>query len=124
MKLQGIGDTSRVSDAEIDAHRELLKGPDQGRAFLQVMRRTERTREKQDLYRRAVRGPYPVQIVWAEDDPALELAVYGERARAAAGLDSIHTVPAKHFLQEDQAPAIAERIAEIVQRAESLGLHA
>jgi hypothetical protein len=30
--------------------------------------------------------------------------------RRAAGLDEIHLLRAKHFLQEDQAPAIAERV--------------
>jgi hypothetical protein len=56
-------------------------GPDRGRAFLQVMRRAERTAAKQ--------------------------------ACAAAGLDRVHTVPGKHFPQEDQAPAIAQRIADL-----------
>jgi hypothetical protein len=35
-------------------------------------------------------------------------------ARRAAGADKIHTVPAKHFLQEDQTPAIAEHIVRMV----------
>src|SRR5512146_779829 len=109
MKLQGIGDTAHVSNAELDTYLELMKGDDRGRAFLRIMRSTERTPEKQALYRRAVRDvPYPVQIVWAADDPALKLAEYGERARAAAGLDTVSTVRAKHFLQEDQAAAIAD----------------
>jgi haloalkane dehalogenase len=55
--------------------------------------------------------------VWAADDPALKLAAYGERARAATGLQSIDTLPAKHFPQEDQAPAIAQRVAEIASRS-------
>ena len=58
---------------------------------------------------------YPVQIVWGADDPALRLEVHGEQARRAAGLEEIHTVPAKHFLQEDQAPAIAERVAGLAR---------
>jgi pimeloyl-ACP methyl ester carboxylesterase len=63
-----------------------------------------------------VRGvPYPVQVVWGADDPALKLSVYGEQARRAAALERVHTVAAKHFLQEDQAPAIAERIAALAR---------
>ena len=78
------------------------------------MRGFERTREKQDLYVSTLRHvPYPVQIVWGADDPALPLKTRGEEARRAAGLDEIHTVPAKHFLQEDQAPAVAERVAAL-----------
>ena len=58
---------------------------------------------------------YPVQIVWGANDPALKLAVHGEIARRAAGLEEIHSLPAKHFLQEDQAPALAERIARLAK---------
>jgi haloalkane dehalogenase len=60
--------------------------------------------------------PYPVQAIWGTDDPAMTLAVYGEKARAAAGLAEVATVPGKHFPQEDQAPAIARKIAEQVLR--------
>ena len=46
-------------------------------------------------------------------DPAMPAGTYGERARAAAGLPAVDTIPGKHFPQEDQAAAIAERIAAI-----------
>ena len=59
---------------------------------------------------------YPVQIVWGADDPTLKLGVHGEEARRAAGLEEVHAVPAKHFVQEDQAPAIAENIALLASR--------
>src|SRR5947209_5473080 len=76
----------------------------------------ELTAAKAALYRGALRDvPYPVQIVWGADDPALRLDVEGEQARRAAGLESIHTLPAKHFLQEDQAPAVAERVAALAE---------
>ena len=114
MRLQGIGDPGTVSNAELDTYLALIKGPDHGRAFLQIMRSTERTPAKQARYRAAVRDvPYPVQAIWAADDPAMTLAVYGEKARAAARLSRLHTVPGKHFPQEDQAPAIAQKIAEL-----------
>ncbi len=80
------------------------------------MRGFERTAAKQSLYMGVVRGvPYPVQVVWGADDPALKLSVYGEQARRATGVETVHTLPAKHFLQEDQAPAIAERIAALAR---------
>jgi len=113
MRLQGIGDPAAVSRAELDTYLALIKGPDRGRAFLQVMRSTERTPAKQARYRAAVRDvPHPVQAIWAVDDPAMTVAGYGEKARAAAGLGRLHTIPGKHFPQEDQAPAIARQIAE------------
>jgi haloalkane dehalogenase len=117
MRLQGIGDPAATSNAELDAYLALIKGPDHGRAFLQIMRSSERTAAKQARYRAVVRDvPYPVQAVWAADDPTMTLAVYGEKARAAAGLPRVHTVPGKHFPQEDQAPALAGKIAELALR--------
>jgi pimeloyl-ACP methyl ester carboxylesterase len=81
---------------------------------LKIMRGFERTPEKRLLYESTVRDvPYPVQVVWGAEDPALKLALHGEQARQAAGLEEILTVPAKHFLQEEQAPAIAERVAAL-----------
>jgi hypothetical protein len=38
------------------------------------------------------------------------------RRGASPGLETVHTLPAKHFLQEDQAPAIADRIASLAAR--------
>jgi pimeloyl-ACP methyl ester carboxylesterase len=54
---------------------------------------------------------FPVQIIWGEADPALRVTTFGEIARRAAGLDHIHRLPGKHFLQEDQSPALAELIS-------------
>ncbi len=116
--LQGINDRSAMSKDEIYAYVDLLKREDRGRAFLKIMRGFERTPEKRVLYESTVRDvPYPVQVVWGADDPALKLTVHGEQARRAAGLEKIHTVPAKHFLQEEQAPAIAERVANLARPA-------
>ena len=114
MRLQGVADMRAVSRDELDAYVELLRRGDGGAAFLRIMRGFERTPAKRALYVSAVREvPYPVQIVWGERDPALTIGVHGEQARRAAGLHTIHRVPAKHFLQEDQPAAIAERVAAI-----------
>ncbi len=115
MRVQGIGDMRAVSGDELDAYVDLLRRDDGGTAFLRIMRGFERTPAKRALYASALRDvPYPVQIVWGEHDPALKLGVHGEQARRAAGLDAIHRVPGKHFLQEDQASAIADRIGQLV----------
>jgi haloalkane dehalogenase len=117
MRLQAIGDRQAVTNEELDAYVDLLKRDDGGRAFLRIMRGFERTREKQELYERVLGdGRYPVQVAWGMDDPALPPAKQGEAARRAAGLEAIHELPAKHFPQEDQAPAIADRVAEIARR--------
>jgi haloalkane dehalogenase len=110
--LQGLGNRAAVPKEEVYAYVDLLKRGDRGRAFLRIMRGFERTREKRDLYVSTLRdAAYPVQVVWGRDDPVLALDRHGEDARRAAGLDEIHSLPAKHFLQEDQAPAVAERVA-------------
>jgi len=114
MRLQGVQDHSAVPPAEVDAYVDLLRIGDGGHAFLKIMRGFERTRAKRELYFRVLRDDrYPVQVVWGANDPALKLAAEGEAARRAAGVDKIHTLPAKHFLQEDQAAAVAEHIARI-----------
>ncbi|MCW6006565.1 alpha/beta fold hydrolase [Micromonospora sp. CPCC 205371] len=113
MRWQGVQDRS-VPAVALAAHYDLLKRGDRGRAFLQIMRGFELTAAKRRRYRSVVRDvPYPVQIVWGAHDPALRLAVHGRQAAAAAGLERIHTVPGKHFVQEDQAPAVAEHIAAL-----------
>jgi pimeloyl-ACP methyl ester carboxylesterase len=114
MKLQGIGDFSQVSKAEINTYLALMKGDDRGRAFLKVSRSAQTTAGKQALYRQVVGSrSYPVQVVWAAQDPAMPASTYGEKARAAAGLAAIDRIPGKHFPQEDQAPTIATRVAAI-----------
>lgn len=113
MALQGIADRSAVDGTDLDAYVDLLKREDGGRAFLRIMRGFERTATKERLYRSVVGSArYPVQVVWGADDPALKVGVHGKAAASAAGVE-LHRLPGKHFLQEDQAPAIADRIAAI-----------
>ena len=116
MGLQGVADRSAVPNAELDAYVDLLKREDGGRAFLKIMRGFERTAVKRDLYRAVLASDrYPVQVIWGTRDPALKVDVHGEAARRAAGVDTIHRLPGKHFLQEDQAPAIADLVAGITR---------
>lgn len=115
MRMQGIADMSAIPKAELDAYVGLLKRDDGGRAFLRIMQNFETTPEKQVLYRSTLADvPYPVQVVWGERDSALKVDTFGEAARRAAGADTIHRLPAKHFLQEDQADAVADLIAAFV----------
>jgi haloalkane dehalogenase len=116
----GIRNRRAVPPEEVDAYRELVLRVDNGRAYLRIMRNLERTQEKARLYKRVVDTrvvPYPVQIVWGADDPILSLRKHGWKARQAAGLRTIATLPGKHFLQEDMAPEIAAAIADFAARA-------
>lgn len=114
MRLLAVADFAQVRPDELDAYVDLLKREDRGAAFLKIMRGFERTVEKRRLYYSVVRGvPYPVQVVWGERDPTLKISREGEEVRRAVGADAIHRLPGKHFLQEDQAPAIADRVAAL-----------
>ncbi len=117
MRLQGIADLGSVPAEEMDAYLALLRRQDGGAAFLQIMRGFELTSAKRDLYVGVLGADdLPVQVVWGEHDPALTLDRYGEFARRAAGVAEIHRLPGKHFLQEDNAPAVADLVAAFVRR--------
>jgi pimeloyl-ACP methyl ester carboxylesterase len=110
--LQGIGDRSATPVHEVDAHIALLHRDGGGRSFRQIVRGFELTEEKERLYTDGLReAGWPSTILWADRDPAL-----GEdRRRAfeeALGIEA-RVISAKHFLQEDQAPAVADAIAGV-----------
>jgi haloalkane dehalogenase len=114
--LQGVEDRSAAPKEEVGAYYDLLKRGDGGRAFLRIMRGFELTAEKERFYREGLsRRPYPAQVVWGRRDPAL-----GEKRRLAVqaflGVEEPNLLDAKHFLQEDQAPAVAAAIAELAGR--------
>jgi pimeloyl-ACP methyl ester carboxylesterase len=120
----GIGNRSAVPAHEVDAYRELVLREDGGRAYLEIMRNLQRTAEKARLYASVVdtsQVPYPVQIVWGADDPILALRKHGWRARELSGVQTIHTLPGKHFLQEDMAPEVAASVADFVRAANLQG---
>ncbi len=113
-RLQGLGDRSAMSTAEIYAYRELLMRVDRGRAFLEIMRGFELTEAKQRLlWEGLAERPYPARIIWGERDPALGLD-HMAGVQRALGVDEVVLLPAKHFLQEDQAAALAYSIADHV----------
>lgn len=109
--MQGIGDRSAVPRQEVGAYYDLLKRGDRGRAFLKIMRGFELTQEHQDLlWDGLAKREYPATAVWGENDPALGME-FCRIACDVLAIDQPKLVPAKHFLQEDQAPAIADSVA-------------
>lgn len=113
MYRQGIADRSATTRGEVDAYRVLLRLRDAGRAFLKIMRGFELTEEKQRfLWEGLAERPYPARIVWGEEDPALDTRLL-EVAQKVLGVGDPIRLPAKHFLQEDQAPAIANAIGDL-----------
>lgn len=116
-RLVGLGDRSAVPAAEIDAHHALLMREDRGRAFLKIMRGFELTEAKERFFFEGLADrPYPAQVVWGERDRML-----GEQRRRevqrALGVEDATLLPAKHFLQEDQAPVVAAAVASFATSA-------
>ena len=111
--LQGIADRAAVPRREIYAHYYLLKRLDRGHAFLRIMRGFELTEAKQRfLWDGLAERPYPARVVWGERDPALGLDQMRVVQEALEVEDPI-LLPAKHFLQEDQAVAVGQAIADL-----------
>ncbi len=115
MALQGVADRSAVPDPELDAYVDLLKRGWRSSVPEDHARLRADGRQARPLPLGARRRRYPVQVVWGARDPALKIDTHGEAARRAAGVDTIHRLPGKHFLQEDQAPAIADLVAAIAR---------
>jgi pimeloyl-ACP methyl ester carboxylesterase len=113
--MQAIADRSAVSKDELSAYYDLLVREDGGRAFLKIMRGFELTDEKERLFRDgALDRPWSVQIVWGERDPALTIKQRHFAQRIFAVSKPV-LLPAKHFPQEDRAPAVARAIAELAR---------
>lgn len=117
MRWQGVADRS-VPAEELVAHRRLLLREDGGRAFLRIMRSYEHTEEVAARMRQGLHEARHRQVVWGELDPALSIDRYGELARDMAGVERIHRLPGKHFLQEDCPSEIAELVAELALRTD------
>ena len=111
--LQGIADRSAVPRHHLYAYHQLLKRVDGGRAFLRIMRGFELTEAKHHLlWEGLAQRPYPARIVWGERDPAIGLDQL-RLAQEALEVNDPVLLPAKHFLQEDHAPAVAQAIADL-----------
>lgn len=112
-KGMGVADSSQVPTEEMNAYVDLLKHNDGGKAFLKIMRNFEKSEAfREECYRAVQQVPYPVRLIWGVEDPALTYEQYGEQIRQLAGLEDVYKLPAKHFLQEEQAIAIAGIITE------------
>lgn len=113
-RAQGIADRRAISTAEIYAHHALLTRLDRGRAFLRIMRGFELTEQKRRfLWDGLANRPFPARIVWGERDPALGISQL-RIAQRVLGVEEPELLPAKHFLQEDQAAALAYAITDQV----------
>jgi haloalkane dehalogenase len=114
--MQGIGDRSATPAHEVDAHIALLHRDDGGSSFRKIVRGFELTEEKERFYTEGLReAGWPATILWADRDPALD----EDRRRVFEDVLGIEAtvISAKHFIQEDQAPAVAEAIGAVAASA-------
>ncbi len=99
---------------EIRTYGELLRRGDGGRAFRRIMARFENNAEFQRRTLPTLRArSFPAQVVWGVLDSELRIEEEGEDAREVLGVETIHTVRGKHFVQEDSP---GEIVAELVRR--------
>ena len=119
MRRVGVADPQALSDAELDAWRVLALGPDDGAGYLRIMR-SLRPSHSTAGFRSVVDArltPYPVSVMWGALDPILSLRRQGLTVLRATGLTSMTVVPGKHYLQEDNAEAVADLITATAARA-------
>jgi haloalkane dehalogenase len=107
----GLADPAAVTNAEIDTYAALLRRGDRGRAFLRIMRGSELTSDKQTYFYEGLAAlACPAQVIWGRDDPALGDA-RRQAVQDALGVDDPVLLPGRHFIPEEQAPAIAAAVA-------------
>ena len=117
----GVNDSSKIPTDEINAHVDILKQEDGGDAYLKIMRSFEDSEEFRNLCYKAVQEvPYPIQAVWGADDPFLTIDEFGQEIKKAAGLQKIHKVNSRHFLQEEKPMEIVEKLEEIIQLSKQM----
>jgi pimeloyl-ACP methyl ester carboxylesterase len=119
-RREGIADRGATTAAEIDAYLYLLKRDDGGTALLKIMRGFELTTRKRRFLDDglAARPSYPTQIIWGAHDRMLT-ATRRRAVEAALGTSDSLLLPARHFLQEDQAPALVQAIADLARHTRS-----
>jgi pimeloyl-ACP methyl ester carboxylesterase len=93
----------------------MLRG-DGGRAYLRIMRSYELTLEfEAKIVKAMTERKYPAQVAWGEKDPALPIHKTGEEVRQMVGVDAVHPLPGKHFVQEDAPAEIAQLVASLTR---------
>lgn len=115
----GVWDRSVLTDDVVAAWRDLALGDNDGASYLAIMRNVREGHENRawESVVDSRTAAYPVRIAWGGHDPMLSMRKFGWKMLAASGLPSMTVVPGRHFLQEDNAAAVAAVIAENAAQA-------
>jgi pimeloyl-ACP methyl ester carboxylesterase len=110
------------SNEELRAYGKLLTRVDGGRGFQKIMSRFETTADFEKRIKVGLQNrKFPAQIIWGKYDDELTVDKMGMAIKRALNLQTeIYQVEGKHFLQENCAPEIAERVSAIVKAGEDL----
>jgi len=116
MHLRGVQDQSVFGLPEARAYDYFLKRGDQGTSFLKIMRSFEANADKEKLYLEVLRAlTVPKQIIWGVHDKGLTLEKYGFPLQRALRLEIIQEVEGSHFIQEDCAPVILDKVLALLE---------
>ncbi|WP_299535672.1 alpha/beta hydrolase [Ulvibacterium sp.] len=116
MHLKGVVDRDKIGFNEARAYAKFLRGNNQGRSFIKIMRGFETTMKKEVLYINALKNlNVPKQIIWGTEDRGLTIEENAEPLRNALGLEKIIKLNGKHFLQEDRYVEITELISMLAK---------
>jgi len=116
MHNRGVSKKEQFGLEHAKAYVEFMKGHDNAKAFLKIMRSFEATQEKSQLYIKSLKKLLvPKQIIWGTYDKALTLKNYGLPLKEALEIDRIVELPGLHFLQEDYANEIVSHFVKMVK---------
>jgi pimeloyl-ACP methyl ester carboxylesterase len=110
MRWRGVQDRAVTGTPMVAAYIWLLKHKDGRGPFLDIMAGFDLRAEHQRFLVEGTRQlDFYRQLIWGENDPALSRREADYISRAL-DIEQRHWLPARHFLQEDQAPALVAHL--------------
>ncbi|GAA0711310.1 hypothetical protein GCM10009430_00670 [Aquimarina litoralis] len=117
MHLRGIYRKEVFGIEVAKTYLQFLKGKDQAKSFLKIMRGFEPTAEKEKLYISSIKNlNVPKQLIWGMNDKGLTYEKYGVPIKEVLEIEKITKTEGSHFLQEDCSEVIAAKLLELVQQ--------
>lgn len=112
MRWRGVQDRAVADKPTVDAYIWLLKHKDGRGPFLDIMAGFDLRAEHERFLVEGTRQlDFLRQLVWGENDPGLSRRE-AEYISRALDIDRQHWLRARHFLQEDQAPALVGKLTD------------
>ncbi len=117
MRNRGVYKRDSIDREDIATYLDLLTSGNGKSTFLKIMAGDDISAEFNALLRGGMKElDAPVQVLWGEKDVAIPF-FQAEYLRDELELAAFHTLPAGHFLQEDEPLELSRLIAELVNKA-------